>query len=110
MKGRFARDFDEARSIFLPAQKWINQSLQYYKLDEFAGDYIDIITDYAELFKHLAFFEPGLDRQIKMHKRRITILEELLGALNPKCYIDVFHAQLRELAETYENVYKLKVS
>ncbi len=110
MKGKFARDFDDARAIFLPAQKWINIAKEYYTINEFCSDYIEIVTDYAALFKHLAFFEPSLDRQIKMHKRRIHILEELLAELNSKVYTDVFHAQLRDLAETYELVYKLKVS
>ncbi len=48
-------------------------------------------------------------RQIKMHKRRITLMEELLAALNPKVYFDIFHSLLRDLAETYEKIYKLKV-
>lgn len=44
-----------------------------------------------------------------MHKRRALILEEVLAKLNPKVYNDVFHFVLRELAEIYEKVYKLKV-
>lgn len=109
MKGRFVRDFAEARAVFMPSQRWINVAKEYYNLEEFAGDYIDLMTDYASLFKYLAFFEPNLDRQIKMHKRRISILEELLAALNSKVYTDIFHELLRDLAETYESVYKLKV-
>lgn len=109
MKGRFVRDFDEARAVFLPSQNWINIAREYYNLEEFAGDYLDLMTDYASFYKHLAFFEPSIERRVKMHKRRISILEELLAALNPKIYSDVFHYLLRDLAETYETVYKLKV-
>jgi hypothetical protein len=110
MKGRFVRDFDEARAVFLPAQKWTTIAKEYYNIEEFAGDYIDIATNYASSFKNLAFFEPSIDRRVKMHKKRIAILEELLVPLNPKIYSDVFHYVLRELAEAYETVYKLKVS
>ncbi|ODM97038.1 KIF1-binding protein [Orchesella cincta] len=109
MSGRFVRDFDEGRAVFLATQKWVNIAKEYYVIDEFATDYIDIITDYSESFKYLSFFEPGLDRQIKMHRRRINLLEELLAALNPKVYFDIFYHLLRDLAETYEKIYKLKV-
>jgi len=109
MKGRFARDFEEARAIFLPAQRWTTVAKDYYNLDEFAGDHIDVMTNYASSFKHLTFFEPSIDRRIKMHKKRISILEDLLTPLNPKIYSDVFHYTLRELAEAYETIYKLKV-
>ena len=44
-----------------------------------------------------------------MQKRRITILEELLKSLNPVPYQDVFHYTLKDLAEIYEKIYKLKV-
>jgi len=105
----FARDFSEARTIFLLAQHWTNIAKEYYKLDDHASDYVELTTDYAVMFKYLAFFETSLERQIKMHKRRVAILEELLSSLNPKIYEDVFHSVLRDLAEGMETIYKLKV-
>jgi hypothetical protein len=62
MKASFVRDFDEARAVFLPLQKWVNTSKEYYVMDGFAGDHIDIMTDYCNAWKHLAFFEPSLER------------------------------------------------
>lgn len=44
-----------------------------------------------------------------MQRRRSIILEDLLKELNAKAYSDVFHVCLRDLAEAYEKVYKLKV-
>lgn len=65
MNGRFVRDFDEGRVVFLATQRWINIAKEYYILDEFASDYIEIITDYCDAFKYLAFFEPNLDRWVQ---------------------------------------------
>lgn len=62
MSGRFVRDFDEGREVFLATQKWINIAKEYYLIDQFASDYIDVITDYCEAFKFLSFFEPSLER------------------------------------------------
>lgn len=62
MRGKYVRDFDEARAVFLPIQRWVNVAKGYYKIDEFASDYIDIVTDYSNAFKYLAFFEPSLER------------------------------------------------
>lgn len=62
MSGRFVRDFDEGRIIFLATQRWINVAKEYYIIDQYATDYIDIITDYSDAFKYLSFFEPSLER------------------------------------------------
>lgn len=61
---RYARDFEEARAIFLPLQKWFRISKEYYVIDSFAGDYIELVTDYAASFKYLIFFEPDIDRSV----------------------------------------------
>lgn len=62
MKGRCVRDFDEARAVFLPLQKWVNLAKEYYVMDGFASDHIDIMMDFSNSWKHLAFFEPDLER------------------------------------------------
>lgn len=56
------RDYDEGRGVFLAIQKWVNISKDYYIIDEFATDYIEIMTDYSNAFKHLSVFEPYLER------------------------------------------------
>jgi len=64
MLGRYARDFEEARAIFLPLQRWFRVAKEYYVIDEFAGDYIELVTDYCNSFKYLVFFEPDIERYV----------------------------------------------
>jgi len=62
---RYARDFEEARAIFLPLQRWFRISKEYYVIDLYASDYIELVADYATSFKYLVFFEPNMERYTK---------------------------------------------
>lgn len=33
----------QARSLFLPAQKWINAAKEYYVIDGFVSDHIELV-------------------------------------------------------------------
>uniref|UniRef100_T1JN77 KIF-binding protein n=1 Tax=Strigamia maritima TaxID=126957 RepID=T1JN77_STRMM len=93
--------FSEARQVFLNAQNWVGVAKEYYTLDDHASDYIQLMQDYSTLYKLLAFFEPNSDRQCKMHKRRIDLLEGVLKELNPQYYLDKCRQLKFELGEIY---------
>src|SRR6218665_3664979 len=93
--------FDEARLVFLKTQTWINSAKEFYILDGHCSDHVEIIRDHSQLFKLLAFFEPDLERQCKMHKRRADMLEAILKQLNRQYYLLVCRQLMFELGEIY---------
>ncbi|XP_037072888.1 KIF-binding protein-like [Pollicipes pollicipes] len=103
------RDFEEARRVFLCAQRWIQRAKEYYSLQEHASDHVEVVREHSQLFKALIFFESDLDRQCKMYKRRVDLLEPVLAELNPTYYLLVIRQLQYELAEIYSDIAQCKV-
>ncbi|CAD5112635.1 unnamed protein product [Dimorphilus gyrociliatus] len=107
---RHAKSFDEAKKLFLQVQNYLNEAKDFYKLDSHCSDHIEIIQDYSKLFKFLSYFEPDLERQCKMHKRRIDMLTGVLNELNPQHYLLVCRQLQYEIAEIYSAMLDLKLA
>ncbi|XP_074661475.1 KIF-binding protein-like [Tubulanus polymorphus] len=103
-------NYSEAREVFLYAQKCIEASKSFYIIDDFCSDYIEIVQDHSKIFKLLAFFEPDLERQCKMHKRRIDMIEDLLNQINKQHYLLVCRQLMYEIAESYSTILDLKLA
>ena len=105
-----ARTFDAARALYLAASHHVESAKLFYVLDGHVNDHVDIVQQHSQLFKVLASFESDRDRQCKMHKRRIDMLEELVGRLNRQFYLQLCRQMLFELAEAYNSMVDLKIS
>lgn len=57
----------------------------------------------------MSFFEEHEDRQAKMHKRRIDILENVIAELNPQYYESACRQIWIELGETYSDILDIKL-
>ncbi|KAK9297234.1 hypothetical protein QLX08_008969 [Tetragonisca angustula] len=106
---KYLLDFEDARLVFLNTQKWLEQAKSYYTLENLASDHISIVQDISLTYKYLAFFEEHEDRQAKMHKRRIDILENIIKELNPQYYESACRQIWIELGETYSDILDIKL-
>jgi len=93
--------FDEARQVFKAVKSWLQAANMFYALDGHCSDHVELVRDHSRLYKILAFFEPNLDRQCRMHKRRADMLSELLKVLNRQFYLLVCRQLMFELGEIY---------
>ncbi|XP_012261040.2 KIF-binding protein-like [Athalia rosae] len=109
LSDKYALDFNDARVIFLNAQQWLEEAKKYYTLENHASDHVQVIQDVSQLFKFLSFFEEDEDRQAKMHKRRIDILEKIVTELNPQYYQTVCRQLWIELGEIYCDILDIKL-
>lgn len=107
---KFLNVFDSAREVFLAGQKWLNAGKEFYVLDGHCTDHVELIQDHSKLFKVLAFFEMDFERQCKMHKRRIDMLEAILKELSAQFYLLICRQLIYEVAETYSAMLDLKLS
>ncbi|KAM8876616.1 KIF-binding protein [Synchiropus picturatus] len=103
-------DFTEARAVFLTGQSHITQAKEYFLMDGFVTDHIEILQDHSALFRALAFFEEDLERRCKMHKRRVDMLEPVCNELNSQYYLMIRRQLMFELAETYNEMMDLKLT
>lgn len=102
------QNFEEARVIFLLIKKWLEEAKEFYKFDYHCPDYVSLVQDHSLSFKFLSFFELDLERQCKMHKRRIDMLTEVLKELNIQYYLLICRQLMFEIADTYSAMYDLK--
>ena len=89
-----AKTFEDAREIFLAGQRALNRAKTFYTLNDHCTDFAEIQQDLSRMHKVLIYFEPEEDRQFKMHKRRIDLLESVYKELNPQVIIPIFQIQL----------------
>uniref|UniRef100_A0A669D257 KIF-binding protein n=1 Tax=Oreochromis niloticus TaxID=8128 RepID=A0A669D257_ORENI len=106
----FPLDFTEARSVFLVGQNHVTQAKDYFQMDGYVTDHIEILQDHSALFRSLAFFEEDLERRCKMHKRRVDMLEPICNDLNAQYYLMIRRQLMFELAETYNEMMDLKLA
>uniref|UniRef100_A0A3B3ZA87 KIF-binding protein n=1 Tax=Periophthalmus magnuspinnatus TaxID=409849 RepID=A0A3B3ZA87_9GOBI len=106
----FPLDFTEARAVFLVGQNYVTQAKEYFQMDGYVTDHIEILQDHSALFRVLAFFEEDLERRCKMHKRRVDMLEPICNELNAQYYLMIRRQLMFELAETYNDMMDLKLA
>ncbi|KAM6943024.1 KIF-binding protein [Xenentodon cancila] len=106
----FPLDFTEARAVFLVGQNYVTQAKEYFQMDGYVTDHIEILQDHSALFRALAFFEEDLERRCKMHKRRIDMLEPICNDLNSQYYLLIRRQLMFELAEIYNEMMDLKLT
>lgn len=111
-KVRYLRplDFEEARELFLLGQQYVFEAKEFFQIDGYVTDHIQVVQDHSALFKVLAFFETDMERRCKMHKRRIAMLEPLIVDLNPQYYLLVNRQIQFEIAHAYNDMMDLKVA
>ncbi|XP_022198202.2 KIF-binding protein isoform X2 [Nilaparvata lugens] len=100
--------FDDAKKVFHNSLSWLNKAQEFYTLENHASDYVSIIQDMSELYKHLALFDDDNARKCKLHKKRIDMLEAVIKELNPKYYLNACRNLRYELAATYVTMFELK--
>ncbi|KAM7423960.1 hypothetical protein PAMA_000357 [Pampus argenteus] len=106
----FPLDFTEARAVFLVGQNYVTQAKEYFQMDGYVTDHIEILQDHSSLFRALAFFEEDLERRCKMHKRRVDMLEPICNDLNSQYYLMIRRQLMFELAETYSEMMDQKLT
>jgi len=93
--------FDQARDVFKAVQSWLEAAKIFYAIDGHCSDHIEIVQDHSRLYKVTAFFEPDLERQCRMHKRRADMLSDVLKQLNRQYYLLICRQLMFELGEIF---------
>ncbi|BES94913.1 KIF-1 Hypothetical protein protein C terminal [Nesidiocoris tenuis] len=106
----YVLDYDDAKKVFLFAQKCCNSALEYNTLDGHVTDHVIICQDLSKLFEFLAFYDDNEDNQSKMHKRRIDLLSKVVTALNSQYYLELCRSLWLELGSICLTMAEIKLS
>ena len=100
---------EAAKNIFLFAQRKIEESKQFYSLEEQASGHVEVVQDHSLLYKLLAYFEGEVAHKCRLHKRRIDLLSATVSELNPQHYLSICRQLTFELAEAHAEMASLKI-
>ena len=70
---------DDAKTIFKLANTQYKKSLEYYILDGYVTEHVNIKQGMCSLYKALTRIELNVDRRVLMHERRVEMVEYLKG-------------------------------
>ncbi|XP_017779924.1 PREDICTED: protein KBP homolog [Nicrophorus vespilloides] len=106
---QFVLTIEDAKKVFLNAQKWLNRAQEYYSLESLASDYIEIAQDYSKLYDALVFYEENPDNRSKLIKRAIDVLEQVLSEVNPTYYMQYCRPIWFRLGMLYSDLIDIKL-
>ena len=81
------RDIEQAKLLFRLGNTQFKKALEYYLLDGYVTEHINISRDISQSYKNLSFFESDNNRIFAMIERRLSLLESLIKEINPKSFI-----------------------
>lgn len=105
---QIAKDLESSKALFVFSTKCLQEAKEFYKLDGYVSDFVEITQDISQLYKYLAFFDNDFENRCKMHKRRIDMLNAILIELNPQHFLQICRQLTFEIAETYGEMAELK--
>uniref|UniRef100_A0A1B6C4E5 KIF-binding protein n=1 Tax=Clastoptera arizonana TaxID=38151 RepID=A0A1B6C4E5_9HEMI len=100
----------DARLLFIDVKLRLQRASVFYSLEDHASDYILIAQDMSQLYKSLTFFEEDEERQAKMHKRRVDLLQDVLKEVNPEIYVTLCRELWYELGEVESEILDIKLT
>ncbi|KAA6360851.1 MAG: hypothetical protein EZS28_043622 [Streblomastix strix] len=102
----------EASKLFKDSHNQLLQALNFFVLDGFVTEHINIQMDIASLYEAMTVFydESDLSSQAKLHKRIANILEPIIPQLNPQNYRNIIGEMAHEVGEAYNRLADIKIA
>lgn len=79
--------------------------MEYFVIDGYVTEYITLNREISSIYKHLAYFDSDISRQLSMLNRRVAILEPIIKSINEKVYVMQWQEIILELSEIYSEMF-----
>ena len=99
------RSVEQAKILFRLANTQFKKALEFYLMDGYVTEHIEISRDISQLYKYLIEFETDNNRIVAMLERRINLLEPIVSTINHKVYVVQWQELSLELAEIYGELF-----
>ena len=99
---------EDATLLFRLGNTQFKKALDYFVLDGYVTEYIQMKQDVSKLYKHLSMMETSIPRIFAMQERRKDTLEPITKELNQKAYeVTIIELEV-ELSDIYSCLFDLK--
>ena len=99
-------NIEQAKSLFRLANTQFKKALNFYNINDYIFEHIQICQSISQLYKNLLSFEFDNARIFAMEERRINILKPLLEKINQKNDVMQWQEVCIELAEIYCEIFE----
>lgn len=79
-------NLEAAKEIFRIGLNHFNSALEYFIIDGYVTEHVEMKKDISELYKWLIYFEENEARVVAMLNKRLELLEEFTKDLNKQAY------------------------
>jgi KIF-binding protein len=109
IKSNLPLDYEQAREVFLKAQRILDEAKSFFVLDGYVTDHCEILRDLSELYACLMFYEADPERRCKMYKRRLDLLVPVCGELSEQFYLTLKRQLLFDIGTIYSEMMDTKL-
>eukprot|EP00347_Sterkiella_histriomuscorum_P007379 403349164 len=101
-------DIEQAKLLFRLANTQFKKALDYFLLDGYVTEHIQMKQDLSKLYKYLGMMDPNQQRVFAMHDRRRELLEPIINEINHKAYeVQVIELEV-ELSDIFSSMFDIK--
>lgn len=105
----FPKEIEAAKEIFKIAHSHLKTALEYFVIDGYVTEHIEMKKDISGLYKTLCYFEKSDPRVLAMLNRRLELIENFTKEINKQSYSALWQHLMNEVASIYMDIYELKV-
>ena len=103
-------EIEAAKEIFKLSNNHFKTALEYFVIDGYVTEHIEMKKDISGLYKSLCYFETSDIRVLAMLNRRLELIESFTKEINKQSYSTLWQHLMNEVASIYLDIYELKVS
>jgi KIF-binding protein len=106
----FPTEIESAKEVFKIANGHFKTALEYFVIDGYVTEHIEMKKDVSALYKSLCYFESSDARVMAMLNRRLELIEGFTKEINKQSYSTLWQHLMNEVASIYLDIYELKVA
>ncbi|XP_032675114.1 uncharacterized protein LOC116845960 [Odontomachus brunneus] len=101
---RYLSSYIDAKVVFTTVLQHFNKALVYITPELHLLEYVNIMQGISDAYKYLASYEQNEDNQLKLHKRRLKVLTDIISYLDIENDIQILKPIWIEIAITNSNI------
>jgi hypothetical protein len=102
------QDLNSAKELFKQAFTHLKTALEFFVIDGYVTEHIELKRDMSALYKHLCVFEPSTVKVTAMMERRLEMLEGFTREINKQAYARLWQQLMNEVASIYIEIYECR--
>lgn len=106
----FPTNIDSAKELFKTANNHFKVALEYFVIDGYVTEHIEMKKDISALYKGLCYFDKSDARVLAMLTRRLELVENFTKEINKQSYSTLWQHLMNEVSSIYLDIYEIKAS